>query len=312
MKKLLTLSLGLICVMFSYTQTATVIYSFNTDATDISGNSNNGTLSVGTSCYNTLKIGNNSTNYLSVPAVTLDGLTDFSINFKINFKAFHVSGLSPTNHILSGSKAGCVQCFGFSYEKNALVWRFAFNGAVLDWPDADVESKTPYCISLTRTGSTITLYKNGVSLGTNTSASVIDISSLIIGQEDDCVGGCFVANQSMWAYIDNFQIWNGEKITCSIENNGGAFADVDNLRALNEDVSEITIYPNPAKDKLYIDYQDDMDLTVKLVDVSGRIVFSSDIAISELDVKSLGSGIYFIIITNGAEQKVVSQKLVIE
>ena len=121
MKKLFSLTIAIFFASVLFGQTASVIYSFSGDASDISGNGNDGTLSAGTSAINALKIANSVNNYLIVPADVLDGIADLSINFKIKFTGFHTTGLSPTNQIFSGSRSGCVQCFGFSYEKDATL-----------------------------------------------------------------------------------------------------------------------------------------------------------------------------------------------
>ncbi len=85
MKNYLTL-IVFICLSFTLqAQTASVQYSFSGDATDLSGNGNNGTLAPGTNSTFALKIGNNNSNYLTVPSGAIDGLTDFSLNFKIEF-----------------------------------------------------------------------------------------------------------------------------------------------------------------------------------------------------------------------------------
>jgi len=312
MKTSLFISL-LLCVSVSvFSQSATVMYSFSGDATDMSGNGNHGTLAPGTSAVNALKIGNNITNYLTVPAVALDGLTDFSIIFKIKFTGFHTTGTSPTNHIFSGSRPGSVQCFGFSYEKNANGWLIAINGSAHYWPDATVLTKKWYCMSLTRTGSTITLYKNGVSLGTYTNASTIDITSLVVGQEDDCVGGCFASNQSMWGHMDNFQIWDVEKTDCGFGINGAGLADNDDLRDEEFEQDGLIIYPNPASSKIYLDYFGENVSGISLIDLSGRTIYTSAVPVTEIDIAYLNKGIYLLVIKDATGNVIKTEKIVVQ
>lgn len=287
-----------------------VAYTFSGDATDVSGNGNNGTLSAGTPATTALKIGNNNTNYLNVPAAVVDGLENFSVVFKIQFTGFHISGASPTNHIFSGSSSGCVQCFGFSYEKAMNSWRLAFNGTTLNWTDPIIESKKWYCISIVKDGSSITLYKNGISLGTQTLATIIDVTSFVIGQEDDCVGGCFVANQSAWAHIDNFQVWEIPKTDCTININEFT---VEGDQRIIEDVEEdIIIYPNPAMDEISIDNfsSDDINYSIRILDIQGKEVYVNNSFIGNINISNFTSGVYAIIFQNLDSDLLITRKFI--
>jgi len=58
--------------------------------------------------------------------------------------------------------------------------------------------------------------------------------------------------------------------------------------------SEIKLYPNPAKDKLYLK-SNEQNLKVQILDISGRIVLSNTITGSDpIDISSLKNGIYFL------------------
>lgn len=292
--------IALVCFAFSLqAQFPLVAYNFDSGATDVSGNGNDGVVSPGTNTTIALKIGNNATNYVAVPTEYFDGLAEFSIAFKINFTGLHVAGSSPTNHIFSGSKAGCVQCFGFSYEKPMNAWRLAFNGTTLNWTDADVLIKKWYCISIVKIGNDITLYKNGVSLGTQTLATTIDITSFIIGQEDDCVGGCFVANQSAFAHIDNFQVLNGVKTDCTL--NPNTFTeDADQKKNIEEINNDFTVHPNPSNKMIYLEtsIQDQNNLSVQITDMLGKQVYFSNEFTGSISIEDLNAGLYIITLLN--------------
>ncbi|MBC8172366.1 MAG: hypothetical protein H7X71_00550, partial [Chitinophagales bacterium] len=240
------------CIVINCTAqlTSTVIYNFEGTATDLSDNGNDGTAFGGATTVHNLKLFNNNTDYLTVPADAIDGLDDFTISFRIKFAVFHTTGSFPTNHIFSGSRSGCVQCFGFSYEKVMDVWKLAFNGAVYTWDDADLEERTWYCVSLVRTDGTIKFYVEGEEMpGSYFDDSEIDITSFVIGQEDDCVGGCFVTNQSMYGRMDNFQVWDGFHFGC----NYNAHTKESAITQTPEIISDFTIYPNPANNYILIE-----------------------------------------------------------
>ena len=58
--------------------------------------------------------------------------------------------------------------------------------------------------------------------------------------------------------------------------------------------SEIKLYPNPAKDKLYLK-SNEQNLNVQILDITGRIVLSNTITGSDpIDISSLKNGIYFL------------------
>ena len=313
MKKLFSLTIAIFFASVLFGQTASVIYSFSGDASDISGNGNDGTLSAGTSAIKALKIANSVNNYLIVPADVLDGIADLSINFKIKFTGFHTTGLSPTNQIFSGSRSGCVQCFGFSYEKGMNSWRLAFNGTTLNWADESLLAKKWYCMSIVKEGSNITLYKNGISLGTQTLVSTIDITSFVIGQEDDCTGGCFAANQSMWGHMDNFQVWNGVKVDCGINING--FRSEETEENINEEISDnFTIFPNPATILINFDIHNDtnQNYRIKILDMLGKEIYAQPEVTNSIDISSLTNGVYIVLIENIATGEFVTKNFIKE
>ena len=76
-------------------------------------------------------------------------------------------------------------------------------------------------------------------------------------------------------------------------------------------VSTFNIYPNPAKDEIFIDFDSKYEnSTIRLVDLKGIVMLTNKIA-SQIDVKSLSSGIYFLQIENDSilfHQRVVIEK----
>ena len=61
-----------------------------------------------------------------------------------------------------------------------------------------------------RSGSTVEVIKNNVSLGTNSyPTTVYSINgAIILGHEQDAVGGGFDATQSFEGYLSNFKLFN--------------------------------------------------------------------------------------------------------
>jgi uncharacterized protein (TIGR02145 family) len=68
---------------------------------------------------------------------------------------------------------------------------------------------------------------------------------------------------------------------------------------------EITLYPNPATEKLSIEFNEIVDLqtSIELLDISGKVVYSemldhTDLSIHTINLSALAGGIYFIKISS--------------
>jgi hypothetical protein len=82
----------------------------------------------------------------------------------------------------------------------------------------------------------------------------------------------------------------------------------ETLSAEQNILSEVKIYPNPAKSTLFIDSNHQLE-TIKLYDFNGRKLFDTPFQ-SNLDVSNLSSGMYFITIE--ANNRLITKKLTIQ
>ncbi|MFI5135640.1 MAG: hypothetical protein ACHQD9_07285, partial [Chitinophagales bacterium] len=67
------------------------------------------------------------------------------------------------------------------------------------------------CFHVQRKNDTLFVYENSELIGVSQVSSdplQIATGGIIIGQEQDCIGGCFQANQSLAGSLDNFKITN--------------------------------------------------------------------------------------------------------
>ncbi len=71
---------------------------------------------------------------------------------------------------------------------------------------------------------------------------------------------------------------------------------ISSIYAGNAKVEKLNVYPNPVTGMLYID----REATVAITNITGNVMYKSDIAINQLDVSFLPSGIY-ILIANGKQ-----------
>ena len=66
----------------------------------------------------------------------------------------------------------------------------------------------------------------------------------------------------------------------------------NNLSNYNQKISELTIYPNPTKNLIFID-KNFSDLTVSIFDLNGQIMLKK-IVKSKIDLSQLKKGVYII------------------
>ncbi len=66
----------------------------------------------------------------------------------------------------------------------------------------------------------------------------------------------------------------------------------------NQNAGEIKIYPNPVKDFVYIEGFVSEDYSVRIVDISGRIILDRKIENNSIDLSSLQTGIYLLKISD--------------
>lgn len=94
--------------------------------------------------------------------------------------------------------------------------------------------------------------------------------------------------------------------------------DLVSTEKLNESV-KANIYPNPANDKAIVDYNTafDGDVTISVVDLSGRTVYTNTFANQtagnnkvELDVNNYNAGVYQVVIS--ANSSTITKKLVVK
>lgn len=89
--------------------------------------------------------------------------------------------------------------------------------------------------------------------------------------------------------------------------------ELDINLGLNESTNntKFNIYPNPTNDILNIQTNFTDDYTVKIIDISGRILIQNALdKSSEIDISSLGKGTYMVLVGNG--KVTMSKKIIIQ
>lgn len=286
-----------------------LLYPFDTDVNDLSGNENHGIINGDANVDpGFLNIGFNDDDYLDIPVSAINGLQEFTMSFNFKLNAFNTTGTAPTNTIIAGTAAGVEHEFAISYEKSSDAFEIAIHNIGGSIP-AIINENEWYCITFNWDNDTLTATLNGSLLPDYLvfPDNPISVSLLEIGQEIDCISGCFAENQSLNGSIDNLIIKDcNENISCKQFPVG--FDDV--VR-----VEEIKVYPNPVEEVLWVEWGDEKEYSIiQIVDLQGKIIYRNQIFAgiqnSNINVANLLPGIYQISLFNLNNGDFASQSIV--
>ncbi|MFI5173207.1 MAG: LamG-like jellyroll fold domain-containing protein, partial [Chitinophagales bacterium] len=270
-----------------------LLYKFTDNVDDESGNSFHGTIFADADVTaNYLSIGYNDDDFVQIPNEAINGLTEFTLSFNFILNDFNTSGSAPTNTFVAGISASNEHEFAFSYEKSSNGFEIAIHdvGGIIP---AIINAGQWYCVTFYCSGDSIYAELDGLLLPGSVAVPDAEIEGdfFEIGQELDCVGGCFAENQCLNGAIDNLIITNcTDKINCGQVQN--AVNEISGNNTFN-------VFPNPASDYLYLTsaYTSGYDFTI--IDVYGKVVMevgnSSVIGVQKIDIANLPAGIYFIV-----------------
>ncbi len=199
---------------FSQNCEAVVAYDFNNNTTDISVNEYDATLySAASTAANYLATGYNDDDRAEIPAAALNGISDFTISFDFYLNELNLLGSAPTNTIIAGASATDESEFAISYQANIAAIVVALKGSGDVFP-IELNAENWYCLTVKREINNVTVFINGTEVASIEMSSLeLDIEFLEIGQELDCVGGCYATNQSLNGRIDNLSIY-----PCALDN----------------------------------------------------------------------------------------------
>lgn len=269
------------------------LYQFNGDGNDASGNGYNGTLSGGASITNNnLIIGDNDSDAFSIPYETVNGLGDFTISFRFMLSAIHLSGSFPGNTFIHAWGAQANQD-GLKISIDGEHNEFQVSINTVEYLGIhQFSANTWYRAKVIRSGSVLSMYidKNLIASFSNVSENPIQAASggVIIGQEQDCLGGCYAQNQSLYGRIGRFAILDYAQ-----------FKNSTDEEALLRESGSLVFYPNPANNAVSImgDFILDSEYEIELIGINGAIVNSkSKFSGSSLsfNVTKVPDGIYFV------------------
>ncbi len=313
MKKKFSILLFLLCISFlgisQVTDGLIAYYSFNGNAVDSSGNGNNAIPEGNSTVNGSLAIPFDDISYLSIPHTVMNQLQDFSVAMWVKFNQFHIGSGSHYNTMMSGEnnqKSGGDN-IGLYYQK----YYTGPGGAWQIWLQDDyylesTDTISPlqwYFVVFIRQGSVALLYKNGLF---RTSASsvyssplLIEPNGLIVGQEQDEVGGLFNLNQCLDGNIGKLRIYDRALTPSEVAILYNYPVGVDYLSS-----RQFSIYPNPTQGTLTVsDLPSSVPYQLEIYNSDGIRVRSAaqngSISTYTFDLRDVGSGLYFIRIQTG-------------
>ncbi|MEO1258180.1 MAG: gliding motility-associated C-terminal domain-containing protein [Bacteroidota bacterium] len=211
------------CVLFLSIPTAqsqnscdsllTALYDFSS-VNDLSGNGFNGTVGGMPITNGVLHIPKDIVSAFYIPAQTINAAIDLSFTFRVKIDQFHtentINDFPPINHFYSGFFEN--NAFNLGYIKPSQEIFFTFNGVAERIPViVDMEAGEWYCFAVVRNGTTMKVFIDGEQAGNDITVPASPINVLpdgfVLGQDFDCIDGCFELNHSLAGSMDNFRIY---------------------------------------------------------------------------------------------------------
>ena len=183
-------------------------YAFEGSADDATANGQDGVLLGGATVNGHLSVGSNDTDALSLPAGMLNGRTDFTVAGWVRMEVFHIW---PSQWI-SGATTSDDNSLGIWYSPNENRWAMclASNTYKFDM-NSTFEDQGWHHIVVTRKGDQAALYIDGAvvtaALDVPSDPLAIDDGGLIVGQDQDTLGGGFSTDNSLAGGVDELRIY---------------------------------------------------------------------------------------------------------
>ena len=183
-------------------------YSFTQNANDSGPNGYHGTGKGVITFNDTLSVPNDYNSFVLLPSRAFDGLRDFTIYCK--FKLFILN--PDLNLIFSGATPNNSNHFTLYYIDWQGKWGFSYQNINYVF-DALVPTPNKWhCLTFTRKSNAFSLYIDGIRAANDLILDDLPLNlqntGIVLGQEQDCVGGCFDSNQNLNGKIDNFCVFN--------------------------------------------------------------------------------------------------------
>jgi len=191
-------------------------YPFDGNCMDLSGNENNGTIkgaNLITDKFGILdhaySFQDNAIDHILLPHNILNNLQTFSFSAYLSIESFNNS-----NNLVSCARSDNDNSFVIQYNQvEGNGWRLLFGNSLFEFePNSVMDDKQWHHIVIIKQIGIGKLYVDGIKIGNDLTLPEnrlqIDPGGLIIGQDQDCIGGCFVVNQGWEGKVDELRIYD--------------------------------------------------------------------------------------------------------
>ncbi len=191
------------------TEGLVVFLAFEGNADDLSGNGNHGSLSGNAETSGTLVLGNNAEDALKLPSSVMNGLVDFTFAAWLKINTFR----NESHELISGANSSEDNVLIIWYREETDEWVMGINDGSSEFDsDMRIEDGNWHHVVITRSGASALLYLDGMQIGSAISVGgdqlEIDTGGLVIGQDQDTLGGNFHVNDCWAGAMDNIRIYN--------------------------------------------------------------------------------------------------------
>lgn len=150
--------------------------------------------------------------YLILDESILHAKTDFTVSLWVN------TGKTSNQSVLSGAGSSGSNEYIFWFINSTNFRPYLEEGYNGEISTTSISDNDWHHLVWTRSGSQNCLYQDNVLQGCNTlSTSALNIQSLILGQEQDSIGGGFVASQGWEGQIDELLVFDSAISTSDID-----------------------------------------------------------------------------------------------
>ncbi len=152
--------------------------------------------------------------YISLDHLALQGLSDFTLSLWVN------SSNSGNKALLSGARNGQANAIIYWYNNAATFTGYVNNNAAAVTGPNVFDGNWHHLVWV-RQGLSNCLYTDGTLRGCANSVSAaldLDAGGLVLGQEQDLVGGGFVASQAMLGLMDELVVFDFALAAAEIDN----------------------------------------------------------------------------------------------
>lgn len=205
---------GLAPLVNNLTDGLVAYYKFDKDGTDSSGQKNDAEV-VGCAVDEWLSQSRSTSEYAILPSNLFNESTEFS------FSTFcKLSDLSTSSrHILSCAGDDSSNELLFAYSTTAKCWYFYLHGTRYKFPTHSAVSDLAWHhVALSVSNELHSIWVDGALIGsTNITSTALTVSSTIIGQDQDSIGGGFDADQAWYGGFDNIRIYNRALMAVEME-----------------------------------------------------------------------------------------------